>query len=325
MAADPSRVASSAQNCLRLADHVTSPWLFFALETLTSWCLREELNKFSVDLLGARPGDAVGPSLDLHVLDVLDHLGLSPGRCIRRQDAIVIAVYYHGRQVVAGDVFTEVLDPRIDAGQGADRRRSDCDRPVGFNDALADPLSVSPANTVEVLQKLHERDRPVRLDAGAGAVEHFRIDAVRIVGRLDPARTGPVNTHRLAEPLWAVFADVSCDLAGAHGVSDQRHIGQIQGAQQSIEIGRERIVVVPDGWLARSAEAAAIIRDHAMASGQERGGLLFPGVTVQRPTMDQHDRRTRAVILVIDLDGRGVFLSDLDDTHGATLLPGLGQ
>src|ERR1700732_992336 len=34
---------------------------------------------------------------------------------------------------------------------------------------------------------------------------------------------------------------------------------------------------------------------------------------------------TRDVILVIDLDGRGVFLADLDDTHGATLLPGLGQ
>src|SRR6202023_2694387 len=116
-----------------------------------------------VDLLGARPGDAVGSSLDLHVLDVLDHLDLSPGRYIRRQDAIVIAVDDHGRQVVAGDVLAEILDPRIHAPQGADRRRADCDRPVGFNDALADPLSVIPTDTVEVLQELHHRDRTIRL------------------------------------------------------------------------------------------------------------------------------------------------------------------
>ena len=54
----------------------------------------------------------------------------------------------------------------------------------------------------------------------------------------------------LALPPGAVFADVSCDFPSAHGVSDQRDAGQIQGAQQSIEIGRERIVIVHDAGVA---------------------------------------------------------------------------
>src|SRR6266478_9909214 len=108
--------------------------------------LDQELHEFGVDLLRARPGYAVRTTVDLHVLDALDHLCLSPGCCVRRQDAVVVAMYDHGRYVVARDVLAKVLDPRIDARQGADGRRADCDRPIGFNDALADPLSVSSTN-----------------------------------------------------------------------------------------------------------------------------------------------------------------------------------
>ena len=50
------------------------------------------------------------------------------------------------------------------------------------------------------------------------------------------------------------------------------------------------IVIVPGAGLARSSEAAAVIRDHAMAGGEQRGGLLLPRVAVQRPAMDEHDR-----------------------------------
>jgi hypothetical protein len=57
-----------------------------------------------------------------------------------------------------------------------------------------------------------------------------------------------------------------------------------------------------------------------MAGGRQRGGLFFPGVAASRPTMDERDRRTRAVILVIDFDRCGVFLFDFDETHGITLL-----
>jgi len=65
------------------------------------------------------------PPLISTYLTFLIILACPPGRYIRRQDAIVIAVYHHGRQVVCGDVF-EILDPGIDAGHGADRDAPAC-------------------------------------------------------------------------------------------------------------------------------------------------------------------------------------------------------
>src|SRR6266478_4898157 len=107
--------------------------------------LDQELHEFGVDLLRARPGYAVRTTVDLHVLDALDHLCLSPGRGVRRQNAVVVAMYDHGRYVVAGDVLAKVLDPGIDARQGADGGSADRNIPIGFDHALADPLSVSSA------------------------------------------------------------------------------------------------------------------------------------------------------------------------------------
>src|SRR5216684_8823751 len=52
-----------------------------------------------------------------------------------------------------------------------------------------------------------------------------------------------------------------------------------------------------------------------MAGGQQRADLLFPRVAVQRPTVNEDDRRARTMILVIDLDGSGIFVSNLDETH----------
>src|SRR5712672_3372731 len=55
-----------------------------------------------------------------------------------------------------------------------------------------------------------------------------------------------------------------------------------------------------------------------MAGGQQRADLLFPRVAVQRPTVNEDDRRARTMILVVDLDGRGIFVYNIDDTHGLT-------
>src|SRR6267378_1460267 len=93
--------------------------------------LAQELQEFSVDLFRARPSQAVGCSLDLNVLDPFDHFGLPPRRCIRRQNSVVVAVYDHGRYVVAGDVLAKILDPRINARQGADGGSAHCDIPIG--------------------------------------------------------------------------------------------------------------------------------------------------------------------------------------------------
>ena len=49
-----------------------------------------------------------------------------------------------------------------------------------------------------------------------------------------------------------------------------------------------------------------------MARSEERSDLFLPRVTVHRPAIDEHDRRTGTVILVVDPDGSPVFLSDFD-------------
>src|SRR4029077_18859702 len=55
--------------------------------------LGEELHEFGVDLFRARPSQPVGCSLDLNVLDPLDHFRLPSRCCIRRQNSVVVAMY----------------------------------------------------------------------------------------------------------------------------------------------------------------------------------------------------------------------------------------
>src|SRR5262249_45711115 len=62
-----------------------------------------------------------------------------------------------------------------------------------------------------------------------------------------------------------------------------------------------------------------------MAGGEQRGGLLLPCVAIKRPAMDEHDRRTGAVIFVIELGGLGIFLSDFDGAHESCPLSRLNE
>ena len=227
----------------------------------------------------------------------------------------------HGWDVVTVDVFAKVFDPGVDAGYGADWRRADRHGPVGLDDEVADELSVGAADAVEVLQELHYRRRPIRLEPSFDPAEHARINTFRIVGCLDQVGSKCADEHGFVEPLGAVFADVSGDLTGTHRMTDERYIRKFQRVQQHIEIGGEGIVVVTGTWLAGPAKATTVVGDHAMARRQKSSGLLFPGIAVERPAMNEHDRQTGAVILVIEFDRGGVFPSDIYKAHGATLLP----
>src|SRR5207245_8511521 len=85
-----------------------------------------------------------------------------------------------------------------------------------------------------------------------------------------------------------------------------------------VQVGRKRVVIVSDSWLARSSETAAIVRDHPMPGGEQCRGLLFPRRAVERPAVNQNDRRPRAMVLVVELDVRRVLLPDADPiaAHG---------
>ena len=70
------------------------------------------------------------------------------------------------------------------------------------------------------------------------------IDALGVVGGLDQIGPERADQHRLAHPVRAVLPDISRDFAGPHREPDERHVSQVQGLQDHVEIGSERVVVV---------------------------------------------------------------------------------
>src|SRR6266568_2558933 len=80
-----------------------------------------------------------------------------------------------------------------------------------------------------------------------------------------------------------------------------------------------QIVAVPG--LARAAVAAAVMGDAAVAAGNQKEHLVFPGVRAQRPAMTEDHGLSAAPVLVIDL--RAVLGSDCG--HGGSPYLRLGE
>ena len=77
-----------------------------------------------------------------------------------------------------------------------------------------------------------------------------------------------------------------------------------------VKILGKSVVAVARGRLAGFPESPTVIGDYAMTRGQKRGGLLLLGCAVQWIPVDQNDRSTRTVVLIIQIDIAGVFLPD---------------
>ena len=82
-----------------------------------------------------------------------------------------------------------------------------------------------------------------------------------------------------------------------------------------VKVLGKSVVVVARGRLAGFSESSTVIGDDTMTRGQKCGGLLLPGSAVQRISVDQDHRLTRAVILIIQIDIAGVFFPDGDVWH----------
>ena len=54
---------------------------------------------------------------------------------------------------------------------------------------------------------------------------------------------------------------------------------------------------------------------HLVTRSQKRRDLLLPGSAAQRISVDKHNRHTRAVVLIVEIDVAGVFLPDSDVWH----------
>src|ERR1700735_1371841 len=82
-----------------------------------------------------------------------------------------------------------------------------------------------------------------------------------------------------------------------------------------VQVLREGVIVVTGCLLRGLTESSAIISNDTVTRSQKHCGLLLPGSAAQRITVDQNDRLTRAVVLIIEIDVAGVFLSDSNVWH----------
>jgi hypothetical protein len=113
----------------------------------------------------------------------------------------------------------------------------------------------------------------------------------------------------------AVARDVASEFPGAHREPHEDNAAEVEGFQQGVQVGGERVVVVAGSDLRRLAEAPPIVSDDAVSGGEQFPRLTLPAVTVQRISVDQNDGLTRALILIVELDRGAVLVADGDVSH----------
>jgi hypothetical protein len=108
-----------------------------------------------------------------------------------------------------------------------------------------------------------------------------------------------------------MLADVARHFPAAHRKADQGEIAQLEVGNELVQVLREGVVIVPGCWLAGFAESSAVIGDDALTGLQKDRNLLPPGGPAQWVAMDQNYRVSGPVVLVMELDVTGVFLTNV--------------
>src|ERR1700682_266194 len=83
----------------------------------------------------------------------------------------------------------------------------------------------------------------------------------------------------------------------------------MQGFDERREVVGISVHFISIPGLARSAMAAAVMRDTAETFVGQKNHLVFPGICAERPAMAENDGLSLAPVLVVDL--RAVFGRDL--------------
>ena len=99
-------------------------------------------------------------------------------------------------------------------------------------------------------------------------------------------------------------------------MADRREVVQLERADERVQVCGEGVPVIAVGWLARGAGATPVVSDDPVAEREQGRDLLVPGPAAERVAVDEDHRRAAAVVLVVKVDGAGVFGADGDDGHG---------
>src|SRR5207247_10224850 len=116
--------------------------------------------------------------------------------------------------------------------------------------------------------------------------------------------------HGRGHASRAVRAHIAADFATARAVADMHYGLSAEPRDQRFEVVGVGVQLVAVPGLARAAVAAAVMGDAAVAAGSQKEHLVFPGVRAQRPAMTEDHGLSTAPVLVVQLDGFGIFFTD---------------
>src|ERR1039458_5093428 len=155
---------------------------------------------------------------------------------------------------------------------------------------IADQCAAEFVDVVEVVKEALQERRAVRGGLLHEFVKQAAGQSLGVIVGLQKERWDWGDQDSLLDPLGAVGAEVAGHLAGAHRVSDQRDVGQVELVHQGVKVRGEGVVVVATAGLARLPESAAIVCDHTVPSLHQDRHLLVPRAAAQWVAMDQNHR-----------------------------------
>src|SRR5690606_10886308 len=150
----------------------------------------------------------------------------------------------------------------------------------------------------------------------AEPVEQFDRGAVGGVVGAQHERGDRADQHRPAHPPAAVAADVAGDFAAAGGEAHQGDVAQVQRGDHRGQVVGVVVHVVAVPGLARTAVAAPVVGDDAVALGGEEQHLRFPAVRVQRPAVAEGDDRAVLGAPVLEVQAHAVGGHDVVAVDG---------
>src|SRR5262249_4977848 len=267
----------------------------------------QEGQQVFVDSVLVRGAQAVRGALVHLQGGALDELGLEQAGVGERHDLVVVALEDERRYVELLQVLGLVcLGERLDAEVGGREAGHHALQPEGLTHPFRD-LRARAVVAVERQAEVLEELRAVGKDSGAEPVEHLHRQTAEVGSGFQHQRRHGADQDGFGYALRAMAADVAGNLP-AGGVADVAGVRQAECLNECREVVGVCVHVVAVPELARTAVAAAVVGDAAVAVLGQEYHLIFPRVGTQRPTVTEDDGLAGAPVLVVN--GRSVFGCD---------------